>query len=82
MSPLKIPIQMHPGAAPSVYTWTFHRPLSEYFRELNSSGFAVNKLEEWVSGRESKPGERSKAENLARNEIPLFLALSALKNQT
>jgi ubiquinone/menaquinone biosynthesis C-methylase UbiE len=79
MSEIKIPIQMHPGASPDIYTWTFHRPLSVYFDNLNSCGFAVTKLEEWVSHRKSKPGSTSRSENAAREEIPLFLAVSAMK---
>jgi ubiquinone/menaquinone biosynthesis C-methylase UbiE len=79
MSEIKIPIQMHPGASPNIYTWTFHRPLSVYFDNLNSCGFAVTKLEEWVSHRKSKPGSTSRSENAAREEIPLFLAVSAVK---
>jgi ubiquinone/menaquinone biosynthesis C-methylase UbiE len=79
MSEMKIPIQMHPGAAPDVHTWTFHRPLSVYFQKLTSLGFCINKLEEWVSQRKSKPGGKAKAENMSREEIPLFLAISAIK---
>jgi len=79
MSEMKIPIQMHPGDAPDVYTWTFHRPLSEYFDLLGSTGFTVNKLEEWVSRRKSLPGSKAKAENVSREEIPLFLAVGAIK---
>ena len=79
MSEMKIPIQMHPGSRPDVYTWTFHRPLSSYFGALTANGLFVNKLEEWVSGRESLPGKKARAENLSRKEIPLFLAISAVK---
>ena len=79
MSELKIPIQMHPGANPGVHTWTFHRPLSVYFDQLNLNGFAVRKLEEWVSKRKSNPGAKARAENMSREEIPLFLAISAVK---
>ena len=79
MTEMKIPIQMHPGASPNIHTWTFHRPLSVYFDQLNSHGFAVNKIEEWVSQRKSKPGAKARAENMAREEIPLFLAISAVK---
>ncbi len=79
MTELKIPIQMHPGTAPNVHTWTFHRPLSVYFDKLNSHGFNVTKLEEWVSHRKSKPGAKARAENAAREEIPLFLAIGAIK---
>lgn len=79
MTEMKIPIQMHPGSAPGVHTWTFHRPLSAYFDRLGSLGFAVTKLEEWTSKRQSRPGLKAKAENTAREEIPLFLAISAVK---
>lgn len=76
MTPLKIPIQMHPGSSPDLLTWTFHRPLSVYMTELASAGFKLIMLEEWVSNRKSKPGGISAAENSARAEIPMFLALS------
>lgn len=79
MSEMKIPIQMHPGAHPDIHTWTFHRPLSVYFQALSSRGLFVSRLEEWVSNRESAPGKKSSAENSARKEIPLFLAISAVK---
>lgn len=79
MTPLKIPIKMHPGAAPDIHTWTFHRPLSEYFRQLTCRGFAVTGLEEWVSHRKSKPGKNARSENTSRAEIPLFMAVSAVK---
>jgi ubiquinone/menaquinone biosynthesis C-methylase UbiE len=77
LSPQKIPIKMHPGAAPSTITWTFHRPLADYFAALADCGLAVTKLEEWASHRESKPGTSSRMENRARDEIPMFLALVA-----
>jgi ubiquinone/menaquinone biosynthesis C-methylase UbiE len=79
MTPLKIPIQMHPGSAPNIHTWTFHRPLTEYFGALNKYGFVVNKLEEWVSQRKSRPGKIARAENMSREEIPMFLAIEAVK---
>ena len=56
-----------------------HRDIIEGLKELGESGFVIDKLEEWVSKRESRPGERARAENSAREEIPLFLALSAVK---
>lgn len=79
MSSNKIPIQMHPGSAPNVHTWTFHRPLSEYFKELNSNGFCVSHLEEWTSHRRSKQGKSSRLENRSREEFPLFMAIMAVK---
>jgi hypothetical protein len=44
---------------------------------LVESGLYVDAVEEWVSNKNSLPGKRSKAENRARKEIPLFLALRA-----
>jgi hypothetical protein len=37
----------------------------------------LDALEEWASLRSSQPGPRAEAENRARREIPLFLALRA-----
>jgi ubiquinone/menaquinone biosynthesis C-methylase UbiE len=79
LSAQRIPIQMHPGAAPSKLTWTFHWPLTDYFQALNTVGMAVTQLEEWVSHRQSKPGSTSRMENRSRDEIPMFLALTAVK---
>ncbi|MBI2075302.1 MAG: SAM-dependent methyltransferase, partial [Candidatus Harrisonbacteria bacterium] len=41
------------------------------------AGFAVTDMEEWVSHRTSERGPRAKAEDRARREIPLFLAIKA-----
>lgn len=79
LSELKVPIQMQPGYDPHLYTLSFHRPLGAYVKALNAAGLAVTALEEWPSHRQSKPGKRSKAENRARKEIPLFMALLAVK---
>lgn len=79
MTEMKVPIQTHPGDAPQQITWTYHMPLSGYVRALSENGLYVDALEEWTSPRESQPGPRASAENLARQEIPLFLALRAVK---
>jgi SAM-dependent methyltransferase len=73
------PIEMHPGSAPKIKTFSFHRPLSVYVTELAKHGFVVDALEEWVSNKTSDSGPRAKAENVARAEIPLFLGLRAKK---
>jgi len=79
LSPLEIPIQAHPGSAPDVKTWSYHRPLQDYFAALSKRGFSVDALEEWVSDRKSESGGRARAEDSARAEIPMFLALRAAK---
>ncbi|MBL0869253.1 MAG: methyltransferase domain-containing protein, partial [Phycisphaerales bacterium] len=73
-------VQMHPGSAPDVITWTFHRPLQTYVRLLSAAGLMIDALEEWPAMRVSQPGPRADEENRARREIPLFLAVRAVKS--
>lgn len=72
-------IEAHPGSDVSTKTLSFHRPLQFYFKALHKAGFAVSRLEEWTSQKKSEPGPRADAENKARKEFPLFLALEARK---
>ncbi len=74
------PIIAHPGSAPSIKTLSYHRSLSEYVNALSAAGFVVDTIEEWISDKMSDSGPRAKAENVARNEFPLFLAIRARKN--
>lgn len=79
MAPLKIPIQTHPGKGKaSEETWTFHHSLSDFSRFLGEAGFAILKLEEWVSDKVSE-GKNAKMENRSRAEFPLFLTILAQK---
>ncbi|MDD5109809.1 MAG: class I SAM-dependent methyltransferase [Patescibacteria group bacterium] len=78
LSEARIKIQMHPGDDPQQHTVTFHRPLQLYFKSLTRHGFCVRRLEEWISHRKSQTGPRAAAEDRARKEIPLFLALEAI----
>lgn len=71
-------ILMHPGSKPDIITYSYHRPLQYYVKQLARAGFALTNLEEWVSDRKSTSGPRADAENTARREIPLFLYLEAL----
>lgn len=79
LSPLRVPIQVHPGAAPDVVAWAFHRPLQAYVAPLVEHGLLLDAVEEWPSTKTSQPGRRADAENRAREEFPLFLALRAVK---
>ncbi len=72
-------IETHPSDQGGDYTWSFHRPLQFYFKSLEKNGFAVSRLEEWNSHKQSQAGPRAKAEDKARKEIPLFLMIEALK---
>ena len=78
LTPLKIPITMHPGEKQSPVTWSFHYPISLYTLFLHNAGFVIEIMEEWASDKESV-GKASKMENRARSEIPLFLTISARK---
>lgn len=78
MSPLEIPITMHPGIAQSSVTWSYHLPLSAYTDMLDRNGFVIKRLEEWASDKVSQ-GTKQKMENRARSEFPLFLAIQAIK---
>lgn len=79
MSEQNIPIQMHPGARPQVYTWTFHRPLSSYINALGKNSLLIEHCEELLTHRKNMPIKSQKAENRAKQEIPLFLIILALK---
>ncbi len=59
------------------FTISFHRPLQAYMKALAKNGFAITKLEEWISHKKSSPGPRAQQENRIRKEIPLFLYLEA-----
>lgn len=69
-------IDMHPGQKHTrSVTYSFHRSLQDYMKAFRAQGFAIVRLEEWISHRMSEPGPRAKAENVARKEIPLFMML-------
>ncbi len=79
MSPLKIPIQMHPGKKEqSEQTWSFHHPLADYTRWLKNAGMAIEEIQELCSDKEST-GKAAKMENRSRAEFPLFLVIFATK---
>ena len=77
LSSAKIFVDMHPGAPKATRTISYHRSLQEFFKAVGGAGLTVSRLEEWVSHRESKRGPRQAAEDAARKEIPLFMALEA-----
>ncbi len=79
LTPFKSSIQTNPSAGDkSPVTWSFHWPLSSYFKFLNEAGFAVDNTLEICSNRKSY-GKAAASENFARKEFPLFMILSAFK---
>ena len=80
LSESKVKMNMHPGKNLSECTLSFHRPLQFYFKSMHKNGFYVSKLEEWISHKKSASGPRSRGEDMARREIPLFLCMEAVKH--
>ncbi|HEU5114672.1 MAG TPA: methyltransferase domain-containing protein [Candidatus Paceibacterota bacterium] len=75
-------IDMNPGekdVARKEKTYSFHRPIQVYSKTLANAGFAIARIEEWMSHRESEKGPRKAAEDKARKEIPLFMCLECVK---
>ena len=75
-------IDMHPGSKndnPDQATVSFHRPLQYYAKLFSATGFAISRLEEWISHRQSQSGPRQKEEDRMRSEIPLFLFMEIKK---
>ena len=79
LTPMNIPIATHPGSAPDEHTRFFHRPLSAVLTALGDAGLATAACEELTGHRQSEPGPRARAENRARQEIPIFLAIGVVK---
>jgi ubiquinone/menaquinone biosynthesis C-methylase UbiE len=82
LSESKISIDMTPGEKDikkKVKTISFHRPLQYYVKLLSKNGFAVARLEEWISHKKSQKGPRQISEDTARKEIPIFMCLEVRK---
>jgi ubiquinone/menaquinone biosynthesis C-methylase UbiE len=81
MSESKKEMIMNPGAEVSsqIKTISFHRPLQVYIKALAKAGFSITRIEEWISHKESQPGPRQMAEDKARKEFPMFMAIESNK---
>jgi ubiquinone/menaquinone biosynthesis C-methylase UbiE len=84
--PRKTPIVTHPGRTAGKgageYTWSFHKPIESYVKSLRNAGMLVDAIEEWAGHKKSTSGPRAAAENVAREEIPMFMAIRAVKVAT
>lgn len=76
MSPMEIPINMHPGKKDDLHTYSYHWPLSDLSKWLTSTGFTIQLIEELCSDKKST-GAQAKMEDRARKEFPLFLVIFA-----
>lgn len=82
MSDDSIKIDMTPGekiTSKKKFTLSFHRPLQSYFKAFAKNGFAVSRLEEWISHKKSQAGPRADEEDRMRKEIPMFVCIEAVK---
>jgi ubiquinone/menaquinone biosynthesis C-methylase UbiE len=79
MSDKKFAIDMHPGKTAvgekKEETFSFHHPLQFYTKICAKQGFAITKLEEWISHKKSEDGPKKAIEDAARKEIPLFMCI-------
>jgi len=79
MSDKKYIIDMNPGrkamGEKTEETISFHHPLQYFSKIFDKHGFAISRIEEWISHKKSEEGGRQKAEDDARKEIPMFMCL-------
>jgi len=77
MSDKRCAIDMNPGSQMKQnMTYSFHHPLQVYSKVFSKNGFAIEKIEEWISHKKSEQGAaRAFAEDKARTEIPMFMCL-------
>ena len=82
LSESRVSIDMNPGEKDpkkKIKTTTFHRSLQYYTKLFCRNGFAITRLEEWISHKQSQSGPRQLAEDKARKEIPMFMCLEIKK---
>jgi ubiquinone/menaquinone biosynthesis C-methylase UbiE len=78
LSQFEVDIDMHPGERnkdKSSITKSFHRSLQDYMKAFAKEGFAITRLEEWISHKQSERGPRQIPEDVARKEIPMFMCI-------
>lgn len=78
LSPLAVPMKRY-GTDRQAVTRSFHRPLEVYVNTLAAAGLLIDCVRELPTYRIPPSGPRARAENLANEEIPLFLGLRARK---
>ena len=79
LSQSRASIEMAPGKGTADVTWSFHRSLQDHMKSFASAGFAITRLEEWISHKESEKGPKKIAEDTARKEFPLFMCIEVTR---
>ena len=78
LTPFESEIDMKPGEkdkSKKQITMSFHRPLEYYIQQGLKNGFMLENMEEWISHRGADQGNKTKALEISRKEIPLFMCL-------
>jgi ubiquinone/menaquinone biosynthesis C-methylase UbiE len=78
LSELKIPIDIAPSKNNSKQIYSHHFSLNVLSKYVCENGFLIQKIDEWVSDKKSEGG-KSKMENRARSEFPLFMTIVAVR---
>jgi ubiquinone/menaquinone biosynthesis C-methylase UbiE len=77
LTPMAVPMKSLGGGPP---TRSFHRPISAYVNALGDVGFAVDAMLELPDlPLERRPGRAARGDARAQAEIPIFLALRAVR---
>lgn len=77
LTPMAVPMKSLGGGEP---TRSFHRPISTYVNALGDAGFAVDAMLELADlPPERRPGRAARGDARAQAEIPIFLALRAVR---
>lgn len=79
LTPLPVPMKPLPGKDART-TRSFHRSISAYVNALADCGLCVDRMEEIPGHKIKSLGAGRKAEEMARQEIPLFLGLRGRKS--
>lgn len=77
LTPLPVPLKSY-GERGGV-SRSYHRPLQDYVNGLGAVGMAIDRMDEIPTFKVADPGPKASAVNTANKEIPLFVALRALK---
>jgi len=77
LTPMAVPMKSLGGGRP---TRSFHRPIGDYVNALADAGFVVDAMRELPDlPPHRRPGKAARADERAQAEIPIFLALRAIR---